>query len=278
MCGPDSRRFRLFLQEWFPSQDKKVLETSLLASSGQGNEKRSLLPPPVLYRTPIGPAPGPIIVQPAPIQPPLIPYPSAVSQTFVQPIQVPTYPPQPQGYASPSQIPRYPSHSQQGSYIGPQAERPAPRHSWRTDRRYSNEQYPHHHRDRRYSLEEKVIAGHSPRVDSRRALTPEPQNHYRPRYHRSVSTSRRMPEHQYHNHQAVFEEEGTSSSSAEEQRRRYVRPSHRRAASTSAQRQQHYLSDPTQERKPDPPRRSFDHSSRDHLDIDHLHPHSHHLR
>ncbi|WWC94865.1 hypothetical protein V866_001716 [Kwoniella sp. B9012] len=188
-------------------ENKKVFEASLFTASFSITRKRSFFPPPVLYPAPIGPAPGPIIVQPAPIQPPLISYPSTVPRTFVQPVQVPTYPPQPQisQYTSPRQIPRYPSHSQQGSYIGPQAEHPAPRPSSRTDRRYSNEQYPQHHRDRRYSLEERVIAGHSPRIDPRRALTPEPHSHYRPKNHRSASTSRRIPEHQVTNEQLVLQ-------------------------------------------------------------------------
>ncbi|WVW86161.1 hypothetical protein I302_108202 [Kwoniella bestiolae CBS 10118] len=68
-----------------------------------------VLPPPVFYPAPIGPAPGPIIVQPAPIPAPLLPYPSQVSQTFLQPLQLASYPPQPQlqQYTSPPQTPRY---------------------------------------------------------------------------------------------------------------------------------------------------------------------------
>ncbi|WWC64583.1 uncharacterized protein I303_107194 [Kwoniella dejecticola CBS 10117] len=248
--------------------------------------------PPILpvYRPAIGPAPGPIIVQPAPIPPPLIPYPSGVSQTFIQPVQYP-----PQSYTSPlppqARIPRYPS---QQIHIGPQAEQTAyfpPRSGSRaSQRRYSNEQpynqereYQQHHQQRphhrRFSLDERQPSEYySPKATSRRALTPDPQlsSHYRPRNHRSASTSQRIPEqHRSHpHHQEVFEEE--SGSSGEHRQPKYSRPSQRRSASTSAQ-HPGYLS-VEEERIPNPPRRSFDHSSRDHLNPDrpvHAHTRQH---
>ncbi|WWC91712.1 uncharacterized protein L201_006658 [Kwoniella dendrophila CBS 6074] len=243
-----------------------------------------------------------IIVQPAPIPPPIIPYPSTISQTFVQPVQIPpptNYPPQPQQiYNSPPQIPRYPSLQRQKhtNYLDSSqnqqlASLPVhiPRPESRTDRRYSTDQPPYN-RDGRYSLEERRHSHQQ--AEHRRSITPSPRHTNRPGVHRSASTSQklpvRIPHHHHHYHQAqntTSNEEGDSGSVSEEHRKRYTRPIDQRAASTSAQanyHHQHHSPDPVytspNDRIPNPPRRSFDHSSREHLEFDNLHAHRHQYR
>ncbi|WWC72021.1 uncharacterized protein I206_105980 [Kwoniella pini CBS 10737] len=232
----------------------------------------SVLIPSLIFR----PSPGPIIVQPAPVPPPLIPYPSGVSQTFFQPVQYP-----PQSYPSSTRILQYPSHQQ--SHLGPQAEQTAflpPRSGSRANqRRYSNEQAYHQDRireqPRRFSLDERLPDEYySPKAHPRRALTPEPtSSNYRPRNHRSASTSQRVPGHQQHTlsqDQTVFDEDSGSS----EEYRRFNRPVQRRSASTSARHSTHLSV--REGRIRNPPRRSFDQTSRDHLQVENsLHAHSH---
>ncbi|WRT70221.1 uncharacterized protein IL334_007216 [Kwoniella shivajii] len=246
---------------------------------------RVIGPPPILPIYPpgnIGIGPGPIIIQPTPIPPPIIPYPSTRSYFSQVPVHVPisnhntSYPPTSQKvYSSPPQLPRYPSNQQrpqlhdQQSYLGPPAESPAAVRP--THRSSSRQSYEHQHRDRRYSLEERVT-GYSP-TPHHRHLTPEPSSH-RPYHYRSASTSDRLPDH----HQIVVYQEGEGSSS--EERQKYSRPIHRGSASTSAQPHHHHQQHHHRHRQksngqvylslgdnvPNPPRRSFDHSSREHPD------------
>ncbi|WVF72989.1 hypothetical protein IAT40_007807 [Kwoniella sp. CBS 6097] len=264
-------------------------------------------PPPAIPAYPaFGPTAVPIIVPPAPVPPPLVPYPSSIGASFGPSVPGPIYPPQQQSqpYLAHLSLPRFPSHAQ-GGYIGPRAEGPAPtqvqhlphyhqggsrpgsRQAHRPSYEYTRQRERSDSLGRRYSSEERPF-DYPSRSSRERGRTPEPPATYRPRAYRSNSTSQRVPSHRVEaevNRPAPVDDRGNGSSSDE---RRHNRPAHHRSASTSARGQHHYPPDPENhqahrphhhhhhdldERVPKPPRRSFDHSSREHLNLTPVHAH-----
>ncbi|WVQ84617.1 hypothetical protein IAT38_006772 [Cryptococcus sp. DSM 104549] len=221
------------------------------------------VPPPIVPLYPLQPIQRTIIVPPAPIPPPLIPYPSGSFAPTPPIFPSSTYGP------SPAQYPQYPP--QQNIYLvdrpHSRAHYPEQRHSYQAQTQARQPSYYESYYDsqrqrerpaRRYSLDEHATGHHQHHPDPRRVLTPEPHTHtsrrlsgQAPKVHES---SPALGNYRLRGEDEYAQEKGGD-----------VRPRHYRSASTSAalalqheeqHRHHHELSEGS---APYPPRHSFDH-------------------